>query len=198
MIINIEQHQSLLQDYVYRLETGRPVLGIGALSYAGRLHLYDYLDTMPAGQEPGFIEIGKCCSLGDKITMQVYGDHDYRNVTTSPLVGLVDYKQYYPAIPRETIKIGNDCWIGNGARILSSVHIGDGAVIGSMAVVAKDVPPFSIVVGNPARVIKYRFAEDQIRSLLEIAWWNWPLEKIRDNANLLLRNRIEEFIEKHQ
>jgi virginiamycin A acetyltransferase len=153
---------------------------------------------MPAGQEPGYIEIGRCCSLGDEVTMHVYGGHDYRNVTTSPLLGLVDYKEYFGTIPREIIKIGNDCWIGNGARILSSVTVGDGAVIGAMAVVAKDVPPFAIVVGNPARVIGYRFPEEQIRSLLEIAWWNWPLEKIRENADLLLRNRIAEFLAKHQ
>jgi acetyltransferase-like isoleucine patch superfamily enzyme len=196
MILEID-HRAVTHDHVYRLATGRPVLGIGALSYTGRLHIYDYLDTMPAAQEAGFIEIGRCCSVGYDVTMHVYGGHDYRNVSTSPLVGLVDYKEYYPAIPRETIRIGNDCWIGNGVCILSSVTIGDGAVIGAQAVVAKDVPPFSIVVGNPARVIKYRFPEEQIEALLEIAWWNWPLEKIRDNAALLLRNRIEEFIARH-
>jgi len=197
MIFNIE-HRALTQEHVYRLDTGRAVIGIGALSYTGRLHIYDYWDTMPAGQEPGYIEIGRCCSLGDEVTMHVYGGHDYRNVTTSPLLGLVDYKEYFGTIPRESIKVGNDCWIGNGARILSAVTVGDGAVVGAMAVVAKDVPPFAIVVGNPARVIGYRFPEEQIRSLLEIAWWNWPLEKIRENADLLLRNRIAEFLAKHQ
>jgi virginiamycin A acetyltransferase len=131
---------------------------------------------MPAAQEPGFIEIGRYCTLGDDIKMYVYGDHDYKNVTTSPLVGLVDYKEYYPAIPTDH---------QGGQRLLDRQwcphrelchcrgwgrHRIDGCRREGCASVSIVVgnPARLIVVGNPARLIKYRFAEEQIRSLLEI------------------------------
>jgi acetyltransferase-like isoleucine patch superfamily enzyme len=197
MIITI-QHKWCNTDTVYRTEQGIELLTIGALSYTGSLRIYDYLPTMHPEQEHGKIEIGRCCSVGDEITMHIYGDHNYRNITTSPLGPLVDYKEHCKPIPRENTKIGNDVWIGNGARILSGVTIGDGAVVGAMAVVAKDIPPYSVVIGNPARTIKYRFSEIQIQRLLRIAWWNWSLEKLKNNAGLLLEDKIDEFLAKHE
>ena len=76
------------------------------------------------------------------------------------------------------ITIGNDVWIGYEAVILSGVTIGDGAIIGTRAVVTKDVPPYTIVGGSPAKVLKKRFSDDIIDKLLKIKWWNWPVEKI--------------------
>ena len=73
--------------------------------------------------------------------------------------------------------IGNDVWIGYGAKILSGVSIGDGAVVGAGAVVAKNIPPYAVVVGNPAKIIKFRFKPEDVEILLGIQWWNWPLEK---------------------
>lgn len=109
---------------------------------------------------------------------------------------LVDYKKYLKPIQKETIRVGNDVWIGNGANILNNVIIGSGAVVGAMAVVTKDVPPYAIVVGNPARIKKFRFTEKQIAALLTIAWWDWPSEKIMENAELLFSDHIESFINK--
>jgi tetrahydrodipicolinate N-succinyltransferase len=88
-----------------------------------------------------------------------------------------NYRNYVTPSPKQAIKIGNDFWIGTGAMILTSVTIGDGAVIGPMAVVAKDVQPYAVVAGNPARLIRYRFSETQIEALQKIAWCNWPLQK---------------------
>ena len=79
------------------------------------------------------------------------------------------------------IIIGNDVWIGYEAVILSGVKIGDGAVIGTRAVVTKDVPPYTIVGGVPARPIRKRFSDDIISELLRIQWWNWPADRIRRN-----------------
>lgn len=79
------------------------------------------------------------------------------------------------------IVIGNDVWIGFEAVILSGVHIGDGAIIGARAVVTKDVPAFTIVGGVPAREIRKRFDADTIDRLLQLRWWDWPVEKIREN-----------------
>ena len=91
--------------------------------------------------------------------------------------------------------IGNDVWIGAHTTIVNGVRIGTGAVIGAGAVVTKDIPPYAIVVGNPAHVIKYRFSEDVIHKLLAIKWWNWSPEKILANEKLFLN--IEKFIERH-
>jgi acetyltransferase-like isoleucine patch superfamily enzyme len=76
------------------------------------------------------------------------------------------------------ISIGHDVWIGHGATIVSGVKIGHGAVVGAQAVVAKNVPDYAVVVGNPAQVIKYRFESSAIEALLNINWWDWPDEKI--------------------
>ena len=84
--------------------------------------------------------------------------------------------------------IGNDVWIGCRAAILPGVSVGDGAIIGSYSVVTRDVPPYSIVGGNPAQVIRQRFDESTTTQLLELAWWNWPTEKINRYSELLTGN----------
>ena len=99
-------------------------------------------------------------------------------------------KKIYVANHNQTI-IGNDVWISRGAHIMSGVFIGNGAVIGAHTVVAKNVPPYAIVVGNPARIIKYRFDPETIRKLQAIRWWNWSLEKIHEHLPYM--NYPEEF-----
>ena len=89
------------------------------------------------------------------------------------------------------IIIGNDVWIGYEAVILSGVTIGDGAVIGARAVVTKDVPPYTIVGGVPAGIIRKRFSDDVISALLNMKWWNWPGEKIRKHSSDIQSGRIE-------
>lgn len=90
--------------------------------------------------------------------------------------------------------IGNDCWIGYKSSIISGVTIGDGAVVLAKALVTKDVPPYAIVGGVPAKIIGYRYTQDQINKLLAIKWWNWPLNKIKENSNLFLD--LDKFINK--
>ena len=93
------------------------------------------------------------------------------------------------------IFIGNDCWIGANVTLMSGIRIGNGALIGANSVVAKDVPPYAIVVGNPARVIKYRFDKKQVQKLLEIEWWNWDINKVKKYIEWFKKD-INEFIEK--
>jgi len=94
------------------------------------------------------------------------------------------------------VTIGNDVWLGNQCTVLSGVTIGDGAVVGSHCVVTKDIPPYSIVVGNPCHIIRKRFSDPQIEALLKIQWWNFPAEKINSLMPLLLNSDIDAFIEK--
>nr|WP_268258242.1 CatB-related O-acetyltransferase [Bacillus massiliigorillae] len=91
------------------------------------------------------------------------------------------------------IIIGNDVWIGYEAVILAGVTIGDGAIIGSRALVTKDVPPYTIVGGMPAKPIRKRFSEQTISSLLEIKWWNWSKEKISRNISAIQFGSIEQL-----
>ncbi|GIN21910.1 MAG TPA: chloramphenicol acetyltransferase [Bacillus bacterium] len=95
-----------------------------------------------------------------------------------------------------TAFIGHDTWIGHGAIIQPDVTIGNGAVIGSGAIVTKDIPPYAIAVGVPAKVIKYRFAPEVIESLQAIQWWDWPYEKIKESLNDFHLD-IKQFIKKH-
>ena len=92
------------------------------------------------------------------------------------------------------IVIGNDVWIGYDAVIMSGVKIGDGAIIGTRAAVTKDVPPYTIVGGIPAKVIRKRFSNDTISKLLEIKWWDWPAEKIQANIQHIQSGNIDELV----
>jgi len=90
--------------------------------------------------------------------------------------------------------IGNDVWVASYTTIMSGVTIGDGAVIANNSHVVKNVEPYSLVGGNPAKFIKYRFTEEQIKKLLEIKWWDWTDEKINAFAPLLVDSNIDKFI----
>lgn len=92
--------------------------------------------------------------------------------------------------------IGHDVWIGDEAFIMHGVKIGNGAIIGSRAMVTKDVPPFAVVVGNPGRIIRYRFTDEQIEALNKIQWWLWPEKQVVDNLKDF--EDIDEFINKYR
>ena len=94
--------------------------------------------------------------------------------------------------------IGNDVWIGQSTIILSGVTIGDGAIIGANSLVTKDVKPYAVVGGNPAKLIKYRFDEDTIDKLLKIKWWDWSIDKIIHNRHLLNSDDFEKLFEENE
>lgn len=147
------------------------------------------------------IRIGAFCSIASDVVIFGGGEHRLDWVTTFPLrIALGDPKggqDGHPATKGET-KIGNDVWIGFGATIMSGVEIGDGAVIGARSVVSKDVCPYSVVVGNPARSVKRRFTDDQIAALLEIRWWDWSLDKITSCRDQLCSPDLQAFIAAHK
>jgi len=143
--------------------------------------------------------IGKFCSIGPRVLIGL-GRHPSRTyVSTHPVFysksrDIVEpfavdheFREYIP------ICIGNDVWIGAGAIVRDGVSIGDGAIVGAGAVVTKDIPPYAVVGGNPARIIRYRFSEDYIRRLLDMKWWDWEISDLRKRSENL--SNIEEFID---
>jgi len=139
--------------------------------------------------------IGKFCSIADDVQIVAGGEHKYDVVSTYPLRSRFIVKKEVDVTAKGPITIGNDVWIGKRAIILSGVKIGDGSVVGAGAVVTKSVPPYAIVTGVPAKVSGFRFTQHQIEKLLEIAWWNWSLEKIIANVDFFYGN-VDDFIAK--
>ena len=142
-------------------------------------------------------EIGNFCSLSWNISA-TGNRHDYLKLTAHPVSQLTSFGIVDENGPHEKRKIiiGNDVWIGANACIMPGVKIGDGAVIGAGAIVTKDIPPFAVAAGNPARIIKYRFSDEQISDLMAIKWWNWSDEKLRENIGLFKTQVDNEIIRK--
>lgn len=151
--------------------------------------------------------IGRYCSING--TAKIWNNHSLDCITTSPFLDnlgfyaweqhdirrgyIKKYGRHRDNAPFENselrdnrpVVIGNDVWIGANVCILPGVHVGDGAVIAAGAIVTKDVPPYAIVGGIPAKVIRYRFSPKEIHTLLKIRWWDWSVEKIEKNIELL-------------
>lgn len=147
------------------------------------------------------IQIGSFCSIADEVVIFGGGEHLTDWVTTFPLrIAFGDSlaeKDGHPSSKGKT-RIGNDVWIGFRAMVLSGVTIGDGAVIGAGAVVTADVPPYAMVVGNPAKVIRYRFAPVVIKRLLELCWWEWDINKIKASVSMLCATDIDKFLKNYE
>lgn len=135
--------------------------------------------------------IGSFCSIANDVHIGL-GSHPIDYFSTSPLtyrvantfkIKLVD--QNYDFEEYNKIEIGNDVWIGFRAVIMDGVKIGDGAIVAAGAVVTKDIPPYAIVGGIPAKIINHRFEPEKIKYLLDLKWWNLPLSEIKKNINEL-------------
>ncbi|MEN5083338.1 CatB-related O-acetyltransferase [Bosea sp. TWI1241] len=134
--------------------------------------------------------IGKFVAIAQAAQFVMNGaNHPMGGFSTFPF-GMIGCEEAPPMTPerlalRGDMVIGNDVWIGREAVIMPGVTIGDGAIIGTRAQVARDVPPYAVVVGNPGRVVKLRFAPEVIAALLDIRWWDWAPEKIARNLALI-------------
>ena len=144
--------------------------------------------------------IGKFCSLACGVRFLFNSaNHSMKSLSTYPFPlffeewGL-DQKDVAASWDNKgDIVIGNDVWIGYEAVVMAGVTIGDGAVIGTHAVVTKDVPPYTIVGGIPAKPIRKRFCEETIAALLALKWWDWPEEKISENLGAIQNGRIDKL-----
>lgn len=182
-------------DYFYQIKiinkrsTRKP---FGAHSYGS--------PTLYQSKNDSSYSVGKFCSIADNVIFMLGSNHRTNWISTYPFMA---FPHHFPEAKdisghpysKGPIIIGNDVWIGSSVTILSGVTIGDGAIIGARSVVAKNVPPYTIVVGNPARVVKLRFSPEQIAKLLLLKWWNWPIHRIRQNIHLLCSANIENFLQ---
>lgn len=186
----VARHQ-VIESCILQLSVDDSRVSIGRFTYGS--------PSLKLWSDSERISIGAFCSIADGVVIFGGGEHNTHWVTTYPLrIALGDPlagNDGHPASKGET-RIGNDVWIGDGAVILSGTVIGDGAVIGARAVVTGSVPPYCVVAGNPAVIIRQRFTDEQIVALLRIAWWFWPIDRISELSGLLCSKDIEAFIEK--
>ncbi|WP_325093570.1 CatB-related O-acetyltransferase [Leucobacter sp. M11] len=181
-----------------------PLLDIGEYTY------YDDEGTRPPFEEanvhylfgPQRLVIGRFTAIGPGVTfLMPGGNHPMTGVSTFPFTMFGgDWTSRtldaFAAVPqRGDTVIGNDVWIGREASIMPGVTVADGAVIGAHSVVTKDVGPYDIVAGNPARVIRSRFSPAEIDTLLAVRWWDWPVEAITEHASALMSGTPAELAE---
>lgn len=164
---------------------------VGAHSYG--------VPTVIGKGSPDDLIIGKFCSFADGSMILINVEHRTDWATTYPFPALpADWPtgQGITGHPRfkGPVVIENDVWVGLRAVILSNVVIGNGACIGACSVVTKDVPPYSIVAGNPAKVIRYRFSDEHIQKLLDLKWWDWDRDRIAQAVPFLCKGQIDELL----
>lgn len=195
MMLQVPQG-SVAEDMVYwnnPLETKKffPMVSIGRDSYMEETQVEAALEDEPLYN----VQVGRYTSVARDTKMIIDLNHDYKRVCQGRISG-VAYQRPHLTRRKGQVIIMNDCWIGNGVIMLGGITIGNGAVVAAGAVVTKDVPPYAIVAGNPAKVIGYRFEPEQIAALNKIRWWNWTAEKVRAASELLL-DEIDPFIERY-
>jgi chloramphenicol O-acetyltransferase type B len=184
-------------------QVSHPNIVVGRYSYySGYYHGHSFDDCarylLP---DPGAdkLIVGSFCSIGSGAAFIMAGNQGHRNdwISTFPFAFVPDAPEFAGAangfLPAGDTVIGHDVWIGSEAIIMAGVRIGPGAVIGTRALVTKDVEPYTVVGGNPAKPIRKRFDDDRISMLLEMAWWDWPLERLSHAMPLLTSSRVEEL-----
>jgi len=145
------------------------------------------------------LTIGRYCSIADKVEILLGGGHRLDWATTYPFAAMEGLfpdaeapEDYHVA--RGDVTIGHDVWLGSGCLILPGVTIGHGAVVAARAVVTRDVPPYAVAAGNPARAVRTRFEADTVAALLEAAWWDLPHATVSRLVPLLSSDRIDDLL----
>jgi len=181
-------------------QVSHPNIIVGRYSYySGYYHGHGFDDCarfiLP---DPGAdrLVIGSFCSIGSGVSFIMAGNqgHRYDWASSFPFHWMPEVPAFSGAangyLPAGDTVIGHDVWIGSEAMIMPGVRIGDGAVIGARALVTRDVPPYAIVGGNPASIIRRRFADPEIALLLEMAWWHWTEDQLQPAMPLLTSGDI--------
>lgn len=160
-------------NYIKSEIIGPVTFKMGVHSYANGIKVYGWQSSL-------IVSVGKFCSIAEDVVILAGGEHNLGMVSTSPYFDKLTGTRRINS--KGNVHIGNDVWIGHGATILSGVTIGDGAVIAAGAIVSKNIPAYAIAAGVPARIVKYRFDETTISSLLTINWWNWDEQQLKERA----------------
>ena len=164
-------------------------------------YTYGHTNITVRGWGEGYnVYIGNFCSIADNVTVMVGGNHRHDWVTTFPFGHIHkhvfnEFDGHGHPASKGNVRIGNDVWIGGNVTIMSGVTIGDGAILAYNSHIVKDVEPYTIVGGNPSKIIRKRFTDEQIAALLKIKWWDWEDSKINSNIQLLCNNNIQNFID---
>ncbi len=164
---------------------GKYTFGIGSYGLP-KVHDWD---------EGSSLHIGAYYSIALNVQILLGGHHHVEWLTTYPFSAMLPGNMPHSEFSRGDVVIGNDVWLCMNSTVLSGVTIGHGAVVSAGAVVTGDVDPYSIVAGNPARHVRWRFDESTRAKLLEIAWWNWPAEELERIAPILCSSNIDALID---
>ena len=217
----VDQCYERYLNYRFRKENEKKHIILTATAIVGRKNVLEgnnYIAGELYGCQVGYgsyvhrnsvlkeVNVGRFCGIGEDVNIRLF-EHPVHMVSISPcfyrkrhtLKSFVD-ENYYEDLKYNkdgfTVTIGNDVWIGQGVSIKSGVTIGDGAVVAAGAVVTKDVAPYAVVGGVPAKLIRYRFSEEQIEQLLKIKWWDKELGWFEENGKYF--TDVDQFIEKFQ
>jgi len=157
---------------------------------------YTYGDPIRRGSM-NEITIGNFCSIAEGVVFDSGFQHNSKNISTFPFSTKFEGCEHLPShiVNKGNILIGSDVWIGEGACIMGGVCIGDGAVIGMRSIISKDVAPYTIVAGAPQKVIRNRFVDVDIKLLMQMRWWDWTDEHIKEAAPLLMSDNIGNLYE---
>ena len=176
-------NSNVIEWYTHFNEKKYLMVTLGRKSYISDA-TYDY------GSLRSHILIGRYTSIAHAVTFEVGMNHAHHDVTTYPFRDFENLRGDYDGDMNHDydhnhyqIVIGNDVWIGCHTILLGGIHIGNGAVIGAGAVIAKDVPPYAVVVGNPARIVRYRFSQDIIEKFQRMKWWYWDEKTIEQRRS---------------
>ena len=183
----IKRKNIIVGDYTYYDDNEE-----GGASFEKHVtHHYPYLGDK--------LIIGNFVCIGKGVEFIMNGaNHTMCSATTYPFyIFNTEWNNYAPHKKNLPFKgntiVGNDVWIGQNVTILPGVKIGDGAIVGANSIVAKDVKPYTVVAGNPAKIIKKRFDDKTIKHLLKIKWWNWDIKKITKNLKYLTSNNLQDI-----
>lgn len=167
----------------------------GAVRVGRRSSLWGPEIYVHARHDP--VDIGAFCSIARHVGVHGYY-HDMSRISTH-YVGrnVLGTPVEEEMVSRGPVRIGNDVWLGVGVQVLSGVSIGDGAVVGAGSVVTRDVPPYAVAVGAPARVVRYRFDEETRARVRASRWWEWSDDEIRDRAELFRRPMDAALVERY-
>lgn len=178
-----------------------PNILVGRYSYySGYYHGHSFDDCarfLVPDEGADRLVVGSFCSIGSGAAFIMAGNQGHRNgwISTFPFYWMSEVEAFAGAAngfrPAGDTVIGNDVWIGSEAIVMPGVRIGDGAVIGTRALVTRDVEPYAIVGGNPARTIRKRFDDERVRLLLDMRWWDWPDDRLAGAMPILTGGDVD-------